>query len=247
LPELAAVIVVVGLSGLGAFVQGATGLGYGLVVAPALFAVLEPRQALYATLLSALVLNGLMLVGGSRPVVRTRAAGTVLLWALPGFVVGATLVGYISRSHLQVAVGIAVVLAVLARAWHPGVVTDPRRRSVIRAGAGLGAGLLTTTISANGPPLALWLDAEGTHGRELRDTLQVLFAGFNLAGIAALAVHELPRSHTMAVTALLLPGLIAGLIAGRRLAPRLSAPTARRLALGVICATGAGSVVAGLL
>ena len=88
----------------GAFVQGATGLRYGLVVAPALFAVLEPRQALYAVLLSALVLNGLMLVG-SRPVVRTRAAGTVLSGRCPGFVAGAALVGYISRSHLQVAVG----------------------------------------------------------------------------------------------------------------------------------------------
>ena len=32
---------------LGAFVQGATGLGYGLVVTPALFAALEPRQAIY--------------------------------------------------------------------------------------------------------------------------------------------------------------------------------------------------------
>ncbi len=239
-------LVVVGLSCLGAFVQRATGLGYGLVVAPALFAVLEPRQALYAVLLSALVLNALMLVG-SRPVVRTRAAGTVLLWAVPGFVAGAALVGHISRSDLQVAVGFAVVAAVLVRAWHPGVVAAGGRRSLVRAGAGLGAGLLTTTISANGPPLALWLDAEGAHGRELRDTLQVLFAACNLAGVAALAGHQLPRSHTMAVTALLLPGLVAGLIAGRHVAPRLSPVTARRLALGVICATGAGSVVAGLL
>ena len=101
----------------------------------------------------------------------------------------------ISRSNLQIAVGIAVVVAVLARAWHPGVVADGRRRSIVRAGAGLGSGVLTTTISANGPPLALWLDAEGDRGRELRDTLQVLFAAFNLAGIAALAVHELPVAH----------------------------------------------------
>ena len=246
MPGLAEVLLVVGLSVLGAFVQGSTGLGYGLVVAPALFAVLEPRQALYAVLLSALVLNVLMLVG-SRPMVRTRAAATVTLWAVPGFVVGAALVGHISRSNLQIAVGIAVVLAVLARAWHPGVVAKGRRRSVVRAGAGLGSGVLTTTISANGPPLALWLDAEGARGREMRDTLQVLFAGFNLAGVVALAVHELPASHTLAMTALLLPGLVAGLIAGRRLAPRLSPATARRLALAVICATGAGSVVAGLL
>lgn len=236
----------VALSGVGAFVQGATGLGYGLVVAPGLFAVLEPRQALYATLCSALVLNGLMLLG-ARPVVRGRAAATALVWAVPGFVAGAAVVGGISRSHLQVAVGIAVVLAVMARAWHPDVVAAGPRRSAVRAGAGLMAGFLTTTISSNGPPLALWLDAEGVRGREMRDTLQVLFACFNLAGVAALAFHELPRHDTAVTTGLLLPGLVAGLVAGRRIAPRLAPETARRLALAVICATGAGSVVAGLL
>jgi uncharacterized membrane protein YfcA len=246
LPGLAQLLVVVALSGVGAFVQGATGLGYGLVVAPGLFAVLDARQALYATLCSALVLNGLMLVG-RRPVVRWQATGVALAWAVPGFVAGAAVVGRISRPHLQVAVGIAVVAAVLARAWHPGVIADGPRRSVARMVAGLTAGLLTTTISSNGPPLALWLDAEGVRGREMRDTLQVLFAGFNLAGVAALAFHELPRPSTVAVWALLLPGLVVGLIAGRRLEPRLAPATARRLALAVICATGAGSVLAGLL
>ncbi len=216
------------------------------MVAPGLFAALEPRQALYATLCSALVLNGLMLLG-TRPVVRTRGLSAALLWAVPGFIAGAAIVGGISRSHLQIAVGVAVVLAVLARAWHPGVVSDGPRRAAVRAGAGLFAGFLTTTISSNGPPLALWLDAEGVRGRELRDTLQVLFAVCNLAGIGALALHELPRSHTFLMTAVLLPGLVAGLVAGRRIAPRLAPATARRLALGVICATGVGSVLAGLL
>ena len=246
MPGLAQLLVVVALSGVGAFVQGATGLGYGLVVAPGLFAALEPRQALYATLCSALVLNGLMLVG-TRPVVRGRAAGVALVWAGPGFIAGAAVIGRITRPHLQVAVGIAVVATVLARAWHPGVIADGPRRWVVRAVAGLTAGVLTTTISSNGPPLALWLDAEGVRGREMRDTLQVLFAGFNLAGVGALAFHELPRASTAAVGALLLPGLVAGLIAGRRLEPRLAPATARRLALAVICATGAGSVLAGLL
>jgi uncharacterized membrane protein YfcA len=245
-PELAQVLVVLALAGLGAFVQGATGLGYGLVVAPGLFAALEPRQALYAGLCSAIVVNVLMLAG-RRPVVRRRAVVTALVWAVPGLVAGAAIVGRISRPDLQVAVGIAVVVAVLARAWHPGVVAEGPRRSVVRAGAGLMAGLLTTTISSNGPPLALWLDAEGVRGREMRDTLQVLFAALNLAGVVALAFHELPDADTAALTALLLPGLVLGLIAGSRVAPRLAPATARRLALAVICATGVGSVLAGLL
>ena len=81
----------------------------------------------------------------------------------------------------------------------------------------------------------------------MRDTLQVLFLAFNVAGLAALAFHELPAGPTAALTALLLPGLVAGLVVGSRIAPRLAPATARRLALGVICATGAGSVLAGLL
>ena len=247
MPGLAQVLVVLALAGVGAFVQGATGLGYGLVVAPALFAALEPRQALYAALCSAIVLNVLMLAGGGRPVVRRRRVVTALAWGVPGLVAGAAVVGRISRADLQVAVGIAVVVAVLLRAWHPGVVAEGPRRSVARAVAGLSAGVLTTTISSNGPPLALWLDAEGVRAREMRDTLQVLFGAFNLAGLVALAFHEQPDIHTVALTALILPPLVLGLIAGSRVAPRLAPATARWLALAVICATGAGSVLAGLL
>ena len=66
-----------------------------------------------------------MLAGG-RPVVRRRRVVTALAWGVPGLVAGAAVVGRISRADLQVAVGIAVVVAVLLRAWHPGVVAEGR-------------------------------------------------------------------------------------------------------------------------
>ena len=240
-------VLVIALAALGAFVQGATGLGYGLVVTPALVAALEPRQAIFAALGSAFVLNWLMLVGAGRPHVRRDGTATVLIWALPGFVAGAVIIGGISKSHLQVAVGIAVVVAVLARTWHPGVLPPGPRRTAARAAAGLTAGLLTTTVSASGPPLALWMDAEGVTQREFRDTLNVLFAICNLVGMAVLAFAELPYRRTVAVTLLLLPGVVAGLVVGRRVAPRLAPATARRLALAVVGTTGVASVLAGLL
>jgi uncharacterized membrane protein YfcA len=245
--SVAQVLLLVALSLVGAFVQGATGLGYGLVVTPALVAVLEPRQAIFAALASAFVLNWLMLVGAGRPHVRGDGVPTVLLWALPGFVAGAVIIGSISKSHLQVAVGVAVIIAVLARAWHPGVLPPGPRRSAARAVAGLTAGLLTTTVSASGPPLALWMDAEGATPREFRDTLNVLFAICNFVGMAVLAFSELPHRRTVAVTLILLPGLVTGLVIGRRVAPRLMPATARRLALGVVGTTGVASVLAGLL
>jgi uncharacterized membrane protein YfcA len=246
LPVTAA-LVVVALSALGAFVQGATGLGYGLVVAPALIAALEPRQALFATLASAFVLNVLMLVRSGRPHVRRRGAATVLAWAVPGFVVGAAILRGIARSHLQVAVGVVVIVAVLARAWHPGVLAPGPRRTAARVAAGFSAGLLTTTVSASGPPLALWMDAEGATPREFRDTLNALFGVCNVAGLLVLALDGPPHARTVAITVLLLPGLVGGLVLGRRVAPRLTPTAARRLALAVVGTTGVASVLAGLL
>jgi uncharacterized protein len=244
---LAQAVLVVALAAAGAFVQGATGLGYGLVVTPALVAALEPRQAIFAALASAFVLNWLMLAGVGRPHIRRDGVPTVLVWALPGFLAGAAIIGGISKAHLQVAVGIVVVAAVAGRAWHPGVLPPGPRRSLVRAVAGFAAGLLTTTVSASGPPLALWMDAEGATPREFRDTLNLLFAICNFVGMAVLALAELPHRRTLAVTLLLLPGLVVGLVAGRRVAPRLSPISARRLALGVVGTTGVASVIAGLL
>jgi len=79
------------------------------------------------------------------------------------------------------------------------------------------------------------------------DTLNVMFGVCNAVGAMVLALDGLPHRRTVAITLLLLPGLVGGLVLGRRLAPRLSPSTARRLALAVVGTTGVASVVAGLL
>ncbi len=238
-------LLVVGALGfVGALTQGVTGLGYGLVVAPALFAALEPRQALFAGLSSAIVVNVLML-GGRRPVVHARPAALVLAAAFPGLAAGAAVVGLVAKHDLQVAVGVAVLAAVLARLWHPGVLIGSAR-AVARLGAGAVAGFLTTTVSTNGPPLALWLDAERVEPRVARDTLQVLFGALNLTGICLLLVHERPQGEAIAVAVALVPLLAIGVRAGRRLATRLDETGARRAALAIIAATGLLSVIVGL-
>src|SRR4051794_31950433 len=188
-----------------------------------------------------------MLVGAGRPHVRAQGTTTVLAWAVPGFVAGAAIIRSISRPHLQVAVGVVVIAAVLVRAWHPHVVAPGPRRTAVRTAAGFSAGLLTTTVSASGPPLALWIDTEGPTPREFRDTLNVLFGVCNLVGAAVLALDGLPHGRTGAITLLLLPGLAGGLVLGRWTAPRLTTSAARRLALAVVGTTGVASVVAGLL
>jgi uncharacterized membrane protein YfcA len=86
----------------GAAVQSATGFGFALVLSPALFAVLEPAEAVTVLLALGAVLNLLVLVEGHD--VRWSRLPPLLLPALPGLALGAVVLAALSREPLQVGV-----------------------------------------------------------------------------------------------------------------------------------------------
>ena len=96
----------------GAAVQSATGFGFALVLSPALFAVMDPVEAVTALLVLGLALNLLVLFEGGRPEhVDWRALAPMLVAALPGLAIGAVALTELSKEVLQVAVGLAVIAA----------------------------------------------------------------------------------------------------------------------------------------
>ena len=101
----------------GAAVQSATGLGFALVLSPALFAVMEPAEAVTAVLLLGAALCSLVLVESRR--VTTHGLGRLLVPALPGLAVGMVLLTALSKEPLQVGVGVAVIAAAGWQLWHP--------------------------------------------------------------------------------------------------------------------------------
>jgi uncharacterized protein len=95
----------------GASVQSATGFGFALLLSPALFAVLDPYEAVTALLALGLLLNLLVLGDGGVGPVHGRAVVPLLFAALPGLVLGAALLAWLSKPTLQIVVGMAVLLA----------------------------------------------------------------------------------------------------------------------------------------
>jgi uncharacterized membrane protein YfcA len=245
----------------GALVQSATGFGFALVLAPALFAAREASAALTALLVLGVVLNVLVLAERGTPsAVRWDLLRPMLAAALPGLVAGALLADAVSQEALQVAVGVVVVVAALVslRATAPAGVRA-LRRAALAAGlgarrarraalsAGLGAGFLTTTTSVNGPPLLLWLDALGTRPAEVRDSLAASFLVLNLAGTAALAgLAGADRALDLEAIAILLAPVVAGHALGRLAFNRLDARRFRAITLALALAAGVASVAAGL-
>lgn len=234
----------------GASIQSATGFGFALVLSPALFAAFDPVEAVTSLLLLSLALNLLVLFEGGRPEhVDWRALTPMLVAALPGLAVGAVALALLSKEALQVAVGIAVILAA---AWQLSrrSARDPsasHRALPPAAGwaAGFASGALTTSISISGPPIVIWLEAHGVRPEEFRASLAASFLVLNLAGGAVLLVAE--GSTLDADVVLPLLGLVvAGYALGTMAFRRLEGDRFFALALTLVACTGAASLAAGL-
>jgi uncharacterized membrane protein YfcA len=232
----------------GASVQSATGFGFALVLGPALFAVVEPREAVSALLVLGLALNLLVLIGrDGRRAVRWRALRPALLAALPGLGLGVILLAALPKPALQVAVGVCVLVAAAVQLRRPHV--DARTASSLPAASAVGfaSGALTTSTSVSGPPLVLWLEAQGVSPEELRASLAAAFLALNLSGAAV--VLAAAGEGDFAGPGLLAPLLalaLLGHVAGARLFRRLDRQRFRSIALGLVVVAGAASVAAGL-
>jgi uncharacterized protein len=112
-----------------------------------------------------------------------RESGEILAWGSIGAVAGTFLLAVLDATALQLLLT-ATVLATLFIRRRLTHVADPFRRIPV---VGLTAGALTTTTSANGPPLLLYLLGRRVEAARMRDTLAVLFIAFAAIGLVALA------------------------------------------------------------
>ncbi len=234
MPPIDVMIVLAVAVFLGAAVQGAIGLGLGLLAAP-VAALLAPE----------LVPGTLLWLSMLLPVFTlAREWGHVDWWGLrwaflgrvPATVLGAWIVSVSSPRVLSVAVGLVILVAVVLTVR---TIRLPMRRGVLVA-AGAVSGISGTATSIGGPPLALVYQSE--LGPRVRSTLAVYFflgAGFSLLALAV--VGELDRTET--TTALwLTPALVAGFVAASALR-RFVDGGRLRLAVMAVCTLSAVTLI----
>jgi uncharacterized protein len=228
---------------LGSAAQSATGFGVALPVAPVAFALLSPADAVITVATASLIHNLLVLATRHRRLaIRVGDAALLIAAALPGLILGALIVSRAPKAPMQLAVGLAILLAVAFRLHEPGRVAALSTRPAA-VPTGLIAGALTTTVGINGPPLVIWLRARHTTLAQLRDTLALIFLTLNLAAIPSIAAH----GGTIPST--LLPALAAGLIIGHVLGLKAhqSLPTRAldQALIAILITAAAASIFAG--
>ncbi len=218
----------------GSAMQGAVGLGVGLVVAP-LLGLTEPELLPGLALWLAMAYPLLTLTRDWR-----SADARGLAWALaarvPGTAVGVWLVAITPIRVLSALVGAMVLLAVAltARSVH----LKLTRPALL--GAGFVSGITGTATSIGGPPMAIVYQREEPD--VLRSTLGVYFfvgAAFSLVGLGATGEMTLQEFHLFL---LLTPMLILGFVISGPIREQLDPARVRGVLLSV-CAAGAAVLI----
>ncbi|MFJ3908867.1 hypothetical protein EDE04_1058 [Streptomyces sp. 2132.2] len=222
---------------LAAFVQGSSGLGFALIVAP-VAGILDPGLLPVFVLASMIPLN-LYVAWRERAALDLRGAGWITaarLAATPG---GLALLWLIPDRSIGLFVGIATALAAVVSLAAPAF--TPGRAAYV--GAGVVTGLTETATGVGGPPLALVYQHRPP--AELRATVAVCFLVGEVASLVLLFATGQGRVQDLGWAALLLPAIAAGAWLSRSVHHRLDARRTRVFVLlfalvsGVVLMLGA--------
>lgn len=244
---LVALLLIVVVLTVGALLQRISGMGLGLIGAPVLSLLVGPVGGVLIINVLASVNAVLQTISVRRNVAWRRfllIGPVMVIGAIPG----AWVVMNTSTGWLQVLIGALVLLGL-------GITSFRRQaRTVDGAGyamaAGVAGGFMNTLAGIAGPAITVYAQAAGWGQRTFSATLQPLFI---VSGLVSLTVKELTAEAPIVTTApwylwpLAIAGMVAGLVAGTRLAPRIPMAQARRIALGLAAAGAMVTLVRGLV
>ena len=133
----------------GALIQGTTGMGFALIVAPVM-GLLAPESLPVSLLILMLPLNA-AIAWRERDAIDFRGSSWITVGRFVGTFGGVWILFWLPLSQLNILIGLATIAACLATWMAPSFV--PGRRALISTG--LITGITETATGVGGPPLAL--------------------------------------------------------------------------------------------
>jgi uncharacterized membrane protein YfcA len=195
------------------FVQGTTGLGFALIVAPIL-ALLAPDLVPVSLLMLMIPLN--VYVAWREWGALDRSGATwITVGRFLGTFGGLWLLTTLASSRLNILIGAVTILAAIATLIAPSFTPD--RRALVTAG--LVTGVTETATGIGGPPLALVYQHQGA--ARLRSTLAVCFLVGQLMSLATLATAGRVSASHFEAAVMLVPALAIGAAVSRLIHDRV--------------------------
>jgi len=219
----------------GSVLQGAVGYGLALVAAPILYLVDE--HLVPAPLLVTALLLTLSSARRDWHAIDFKGLAWGTVGRLPGTVIGAAILAVLPAERLAAPLGLIVLLAVAMSA--SGVRVAPRPGTLLLAG--LLSGIMGTTSSIGGPPIAMVY--QHVPGNQLRGTLGAFFVIGCLMSLAGVAAVGRLGFFELAWGAALLPSVGLGFAISSRLTPWIDRGYTRPAVLAVAAVGGVSVLI----
>jgi uncharacterized protein len=218
-----------------AFVQGTTGVGFALIVAPTL-ALVAP-QLLPAGLLLLMVPLNVYVAWREWRAIDMRGVAWIGLGRFAGTFPGLWLLLAVSGRSMSILVGVVTIAAALGTAFLPPF----RPLRSLQIVAGVVTGVAETATGIGGPPLALVYQHQDP--AMFRATIASCFVIGEVISLAILAVAGHASMAQAPDALVLVPALAAGAYASRFSRERVNARVLRTIVLGFALASAAVLVV----
>lgn len=236
------------LIGLGAFTQGFTGIGFGIIVLAGIaFTPWDFERATVVLNLLLLVLNGSIIYASRKD--------APIDWKLVGYIVIGEVFGVPSGYWFIMAFGnqplFRIVFGVTLALFAANELFRPRIRRKLSMAfgvlAGLIGGFLSGAFTAAGPPLALFVYSRQQDPRLAKGTLQSVFISATIWRLANIILFgrgiTLPVMQVAAVT---LPILVICTVLGHAASRRVSRAMFLKIVFSFILLAGVMNILKGL-
>ena len=228
---------------LSSIISAVAGFGFGLLSVPLISLAIPLHPTVIVSSILGLVTNLIQTYRYRRSAVRALVT-RLCIGAIIGMPLGFVVYSVVSDRALRLVLGGAVLLAVLALARgldlaHVGPTFD--------LGAGFVSGVLNTSISTNGPPLVVGLQARKLPPEPFRATLSMVFAISGVVGMALFAGGGKVHVDELVASAIALPAMGLGLMVGFPLRHRVSPERFRVLVLTLLVVAALASIIKALL
>lgn len=237
--ELLGVMVAVSVA---AAVQSLSGFGFALLSVPFMSMAVNLREAVVIS----------TVLGLCSTAYQSRRDGAHVDKAMARRLITASFVGmpfgflaflFLPLTILRFALGVVVILATVLIA--SGVKLKEEGRS-IEWSAGVVSGILSTSLSTNGPPLALLMTARNVPPDRFRATLNSVFTVAGASALVLMLVSGKVHWSAMLLAACSLPMMFAALFAGRRARPYVDAALFKQMVIVLLLASGMSTIFAAL-
>ena len=236
------------LIGLGAFTQGFTGIGFGIIVLAGI--AFTPWDFERATV----VLNLLLLVLNGSIIYASRKEGPIN-WRLVGYILVGEIIGvplgyrfilvFGNQPVFRLVFGVTLALFAANELFRPRI----RRQLNMAFGvfAGVIGGFLSGAFTAAGPPLALFIYSRQADPRLAKSTLQTVFICATIWRLANVMLFGNGISMAvMKIAAVTLPILVVCTLLGHGVSRRVSKEMFLKIVFSSILLAGLVNILKGL-